>query len=161
MQRTWIEYCNMIHKIFKTHWGHSPWSSATLGKYEKLTVLNPLKIHFQRFFALSFFHLISNGLNRVNSNWFMKIVALLQDLILCSISMPHQDIFWYHLNGMSAQKKCPKVSCNVFSIYISRKWNIVYEYLKTKIFSGYTNIVPQMQWTSNIFGHSATANWSF
>ena len=156
MQRTWIEYCNMIHKISKTHWGHSPWSSATLGKYEKLTVLDPLKIHFQRFFTLSFFHLISNELNRVNSNWFMKIVALLQDLILCSISMPHRDIFWYHLNGMGAQKFLA-----TFFPYTFHVNKIVYEYLKTKIFSGYTNIVPQMQWTSNIFGHSAAANWSF
>ena len=57
-------------------------------------------------------------------------------------------------------KKCaPKISCNPFSIYIfhvKTKWNIVYKYLKTKIFSRDTNILPQMHWTSNIFGHSAT-----
>ena len=44
----------------------------------------------------------------------MKIVALLQDLILCSISMPHQDIFWYHLNGMSAQKNAQKFLATFF-----------------------------------------------
>ena len=50
-----------------------------LGIQEKLTLLDALKIHFQKFFALSFLHLISNGLNGVNSNSFTKIVALLQD----------------------------------------------------------------------------------
>ena len=34
------------------------------------------KIHFQRFFALSFKHLISNGLNWVNNNSLMLIVAM-------------------------------------------------------------------------------------
>ena len=42
--------------------------SATLGKYEKLTLLDVLKIHFQRFFGLSFLHLTSNGPNGVNRN---------------------------------------------------------------------------------------------
>ena len=40
-------------------------------KYEKLTLLDALKIHFQRFFALSFFYLISNELNGVNINSLM------------------------------------------------------------------------------------------
>ena len=57
-------------------------------------------------------------------------------------------------------KKCthPKKFFNTFSIYIfhvKRKRNIVYEYLKTKIFSRDSNILPQLHWTSNIFGHSA------
>ena len=56
-------------------------------------------------------------------------------------------------------KKCTQKSyCNTSSIYIyhaKTKWNIVYEYLKTKIFSRDTNILPQMNWTSNIFGQSA------
>ena len=37
-----------------------PWA---LGKHEKLTLLNTLKIYFQRLFALNFLHLISDGLN--------------------------------------------------------------------------------------------------
>ena len=40
-------------KILKGFRGHSPRSSATLGKYEKHTLQDALKIHFQRFFALS------------------------------------------------------------------------------------------------------------
>ena len=46
----------------------STWSSATLGKFEKLTLLDALNIHFRRFFALCFLHLISSGLNGVNIN---------------------------------------------------------------------------------------------
>ena len=38
--------------LLKDMRGHLPWSSATSGKYEKLTLLDTLKIHFQRFFAL-------------------------------------------------------------------------------------------------------------
>ena len=34
-------------------------------------------------------------------------------------SAPHP--FWYRFNGMGAQKNAPKISCNLFSIYISRK----------------------------------------
>ena len=55
-------------------------------------------------------------------------------------------------------------SCNTFSIYIfhvKTKWNIVYENLKTKIFSRDLNILPQMQWTLNIFGSSATTIGGF
>ena len=51
----------------------------------------------------------------------------------------------------------------IFHVYISRKteWNIVYKYLKTKTFSRDTNILPQMPWTSNNFGNSATTIWGF
>ena len=44
---------------------------------------------------------------------------------------------------------------------IKTKWNIVYEYLKTKTFARDTNIFPQMHWISNIFGHSAAATGGF
>ena len=44
----------------------------------------------------------------------------------------------------------------LYIFHVKTKWNIVYEYLKAKIFSRDTNILPQMHWTSNIFGHSAT-----
>ena len=37
--------------------GTPPWSSATLGTHEKLNFLDALKMHFQRFFPLSFLHL--------------------------------------------------------------------------------------------------------
>ena len=40
-------------KILKGFRGHFSRSSATLGKYEKHTLQDALKIHFQRFFALS------------------------------------------------------------------------------------------------------------
>ena len=37
------------------------WSSATLGKYEKLIHFNILKIHFQRFYALTLICINSQG----------------------------------------------------------------------------------------------------
>ena len=40
-------------KILKGIRGHCPRSSATLGKYEKHTHQDALKLHYQRFFALS------------------------------------------------------------------------------------------------------------
>ena len=42
-------------KILKGIGGHTspPWSIAALGKYEKLTLLDAIKIHFQRFFAVT------------------------------------------------------------------------------------------------------------
>ena len=43
----------------------------------------------------------------------------------------------------------------LYIFHVKPKWNIVYEYLKTKIFSNDPNILPQMHWTSNIFWHSA------
>ena len=39
--------------------------------------------------------------------------------------------------------------------WLKTKWNIVYKYLKTKIFSRNANILPQMHWTWNIFRPSA------
>ena len=62
----------MIHKVSET-------TFLIRRKYEKLTLLDALKIHFQRFFALmidkfsiifalSYLHLVSNGLHEVNIN---------------------------------------------------------------------------------------------
>ena len=45
-------------KILKGYGRHPPWSSAALGKYEKLTLLDALRIHFQRFFCIKFFAFI-------------------------------------------------------------------------------------------------------
>ena len=39
-----------------------------VGKYLKLTLLDALKIYFQRFFTLRSLQLISNGLKEVNIN---------------------------------------------------------------------------------------------
>ena len=39
-----------------------------MGKYEKRTLLDALKIYFQWFLALGFLYLISNKLNGVNIN---------------------------------------------------------------------------------------------
>ena len=60
---------------------------------------------------------------------------------------------------MGAQKNAPReVLVRLFPhiLYVKSKLNIVYEYLKTKIFSRDTNILPQRQWTLNIFGTTAT-----
>ena len=64
-------------KILKGIGEHPPCAIATLGEYEKFTLLDALKIHSQCFFTLSFLHLIPNGLNGVNNNSFTYIVALL------------------------------------------------------------------------------------
>ena len=61
------EYCNMIQENSKRIGGTL--MIETFGKYQKFTLLDALKIHFQRFFALRFLHLISYGrLNRVITN---------------------------------------------------------------------------------------------
>ena len=48
-----------------------------------------------------------------------------------------------------------------YIFHVKTKSNIVYEYLKTKIFSREIIILPQMHWTSNIFWHLATIIWDF
>ena len=45
-------------KILKGIVGHPSSSAATLGKYKQLTLLDARKMHFQRFFAASFWHLL-------------------------------------------------------------------------------------------------------
>ena len=65
---------------------------------------------------------------------------------------------------MGAPKKAPqKVLVTLFPyiFHLKTEWNIVCEYLKTKTFSRGTNILPQMHWTSNNFGNSATTTGSF
>ena len=41
-----------------------------------------------------------------------------------------------------------------YIFHVKPKWNIVYEYLKTKIFSRDSNILAQMHWTWNILNLS-------
>ena len=81
----------------------------------------------------------SHTWNTVVMSWLVLLVATCSDASRC-ILVPFE---WY-----GCPKKCvQKSSCSTFSIYIyhiKTKWNIVYEYLKTKIFSGDTNILPQM-----------------
>ena len=47
--KAYTEYYNMIHKNSKRYQGAL---TMTLKKYERLTFLDALKIHFQKFFAL-------------------------------------------------------------------------------------------------------------
>ena len=48
----------MVHENSQKHEGGAPqWSSAILGKYEKPTLLDVLRMNFQRFFVLSFIKL--------------------------------------------------------------------------------------------------------
>ena len=59
----------------------------------------------------------------------------------------HPDVFWYRVNGMDALKNAPKkvlVTLFPYIFHVKTNSNIVYEYLKTKIFSRDTNILPQM-----------------
>ena len=61
------------------------------------------------------------------------------------------------------KKRAQKVLVTLFPhiFHVKPKWNIVYEYLKAKIFSRDSIILPQMHWTSNIFGYSATVIGGF
>ena len=55
---------------------HPPMIKCHLGKIWIIhhpRFLDATKIHFQRFFTLSFLHLISNGLNRVNITHWQKL----------------------------------------------------------------------------------------
>ena len=74
-------------------------------------------------------------------------------------AMPHPEVFCYHLNCMGAQKNAPKkILVSSFSIYISCKNKMKYspQIHKNKKFFKRHKILPQMHWTSNIFGPSAT-----
>ena len=64
-------------KILRGIGGGGTHTWPSVWKYERLTLPNALKIHFLRFSVLIFFHLISNGLNRININSLTLIVALL------------------------------------------------------------------------------------
>ena len=59
----------MIHENSERYLGGTAHDRVQLwGKYEKLTLLDALKNISRVFFALGFMHLVSNGLNEVNSN---------------------------------------------------------------------------------------------
>ena len=66
---------------------------------------------------------------------------------------------WYGHPKMCTQKAL--VTLFLFIFHVKSKWNIVCEYLKTKIFSRDTVIFPEMHWTSNIFRPSATTIGGF
>ena len=62
-------------------------------------------------------------------------------------TVPHPDIFWYHLNGMGTQKNAPKnvlVTHYSYIFHLKTKLSKVCKHLKTKIFSRDTYILPQM-----------------
>ena len=70
------------------------------------------------------------------------------------IQYPIQMYFGTIWTGWVPKNCAEKVLVTLVSyiFHVKTKWKIVYEYLKTKIFSRDTNILPQMYWTSNIFG---------
>ena len=72
--------------------------------------------------------------------------------------MPHPDLFWYRLNGMGAKEVRPESSFEetlfLHIFHVKTRLNIVYEYLRTKIFSRDTSMLPQII-EYHIFGHSA------
>ena len=61
------------------------------------------------------------------------------------------------------KKMCTKCFCSFFSyiFHVKTKWNIVYQYLKTKTFSRDKNIFLQIHWISNLFEHSPTTIGGF
>ena len=66
--RAWTEYCNIIHKNSKRCRLTPPIIECNLRKIWKTHSPRYPKMYFQRFFASSFLHLISDGLNGVNTN---------------------------------------------------------------------------------------------
>ena len=53
------------------------------------------------------------------------------------MSVPHPDVFWYHLNGMGTQNNMLKkvlVTLFPYILHIKTEWNIVYKYLTKKYF---------------------------
>ena len=65
----------------------------------------------------------------------------------------HLDVFWYHLTDIGTKKNVPKkvfVTLFLYIFHVKTNWDIAYGNLKTKIFSRYKNILPQMHWTSDI-----------
>ena len=104
-----------------------------------------------------------------------KILGWLQR----SISFSFFIIFWVYIYfKMQCRMQCciqmyfgtiwmvwvpKKVLATLFPdiFHVKTKWNIVYKFLKTKIFSRHKNILSQMHWKSNIFGHSASTNGGF
>ena len=81
-----------------------------------------------------------------------------------SCAVPHPDVFWHPLNGMGTQKTAPeKVLVTLFPyiFHVETKWNIVYKYLKIKIFLKWHKDPSNIHWTLNIFGLWATTiGWS-
>ena len=80
----------------------------------------------------------------------LRELLMFLDLIWCRIQMYFGAVWvvW------GVKKVLATLFPNIF--HIKTKWKVVYVYFKTKIFSRYANILPQMHRTSNIFGHSAT-----
>ena len=76
--------------------------------------------------------------------------------IQCSLQCRIQMYFGTAWMARAPQKNMPiKILVTLpYIFHVKIKLSIVYEYLKIKIFSRDTNILPQMHWTSNIFGHS-------
>lgn len=54
----------------------------------------------------------------LSSTTFKLTFVLLDKLIPTSIAVPHPDVFWYHLNGMSTQKNAPKKALATLFPYI-------------------------------------------
>ena len=137
----WKSLSNLIdwtHKDCK-----KPWNLLTIilaTHWQKITIQN--KYPYLQ-------HCNTSDLNNI----FFKI------LDQCRIQMYFGTIWMVWVS-----KKCTQKSSGNFFPYIFQvkpKRNIVYKYLKTKIYSRYSNIFPQMHWISNIFGHSATIIGSF
>ena len=108
----------------------------------------------QKFFS-SFLWIMGGGLH----NWlfFMDVWPHKgrERLVTCSATS-RCILVLFERSG--CPKKMPKkvlVTLFPYMFYVKTKLNIVYKNL-TKIFSRDTNILPQMHWTSNIFGHSVT-----
>ena len=80
----------------------------------------------------------------------LRELLMFLDLIWCGIQM----YFGTVLVVWGVKKVLATLFPNIF--HIKTKWKVVHDYLKTNTFSRYTNILPQMHRTSNIFGRSAT-----
>ena len=92
-------------------------------------------------------------------HWCFSHISLVKTIHLVSPYSVASRCILVPFERMGAQKNVPKkvlVTRFPYIFHVKPKWNIAYKYLKTKIFSRDSNILPQMHWTSNIFEHSAT-----
>ena len=58
------------------------------------------------------------------------------------------------MHPKNAPKKVLVILIYPYIFHTKTTWNVVYKYLKTKIFSRDTNVLPLMYWTLYIFGPS-------
>ena len=93
-----------------------------------------LKLAVCSILVLAYWYKFRKAKSWYNDFW----VGLLKDGSGLVVHSAASRCIWYRLNGMGAQKNAPKkfrVTFFPYIFHVKTKLNVVYEYLKTKIFS--------------------------